>query len=117
MPFFRRFYKHFLKFLLFPLILSLLIYVFTTSPIIAGFSLGTLASILMLWNWYYNLERSYDEENGKISTGTAMRFLTVVVTCLFWAKFPEIFNIFGIAAGISQCYIMIMYRGIKELTK
>src|SRR5699024_10769078 len=59
-PFFRRFYRQFLKFLLFPLVLSLLFYLFTKSSIAAGFALGTIASIFLLWNWYCNLERAYE---------------------------------------------------------
>ncbi|WP_156823578.1 ATP synthase subunit I [Salinicoccus albus] len=116
-PFFRRFTKHFLNFLLFPLIVSLLIYVFTTSSIAAGFALGTFASILLLWNWYYNLEKSYENEEGRVSTGTVMRLVIVVVTCLFWVRFPDTFNIFAIMAGLVLSYIMIMFQGIKELTK
>src|SRR5699024_11807191 len=82
-PFFRRFYRQFLKFLLFPLVLSLLFYLFTKSSIAAGFALGTIASIFLLWNWYCNLERAYESE-GKIRTGTVVRLLIVIVTCLFW---------------------------------
>jgi len=115
-PFFRRFYRHFLKFLLFPLILSLLIYLFTKSSIAAGFALGTIASIFLLWNWYYNLERAYGSE-GKIRTGTVARLLIVIVTCLFWVRFPDVFSIFGIAGGLLLSYIMIIFRAIKELTK
>ncbi|AKG74794.1 ATP synthase subunit I [Salinicoccus halodurans] len=117
MPFFRRFYKHFLNFLLFPLAISLLIYLFTKSSIAAGFFLGTTASIFLLWNWYYNLEKAYDSSEGKIRTGTVARLLIVIVTCLFWVRFPDIFSIFGIAGGLVLSYIMIIFRAIKELTK
>ncbi len=117
MPFFRRFYKHFLKFLLFPLSISLLIFLVTKSSIAAGFALGTIASIFLLWNWYYNLEKAYDSEEGKIRTGTVARLLIVIVTCLFWVRFPDVFSIFGIAGGLLLSYIMIIFRAIKELTK
>ncbi|WP_411842639.1 hypothetical protein [Salinicoccus sp. HZC-1] len=117
MPFFRRFYKHFLKFLFFPLALSLLIHLFTKSSIAAGFALGTIASIFLLLNWYYNLEKAYDNEAGKIRTGTVARLLIVIVTCLFWVRFPDIFSIFGIAGGLMLSYIMMIFRAVKELTK
>ncbi|WP_342665360.1 ATP synthase subunit I [Salinicoccus luteus] len=116
-PFLRRFSHHFLKFLLFPLIISLLIYLFTSSAFAAGFALGTFASILLLSNWYYNLEKAYDSEEGKIKTGTIARLVIVIVTCLFWVRFPEVFSIFGIALGLMLSYVMILFRAIKELTK
>lgn len=117
MSFFRRFSHHFLKFLLIPLILSILIFIFTQSSIAAGLALGTLASILMSFNWLYHLEKSYDSEIDKVKTGTLTRFLIVIITCLIWVRFPEVFNILAIAAGLALSYILIMLRGMKELTK
>ena len=116
-PFFRRFSHHFLKFLLPLLFISLLIRLFTGSSFAAGFALGTSASILLLLNWYYNLEKAYDPGEEKIRTGTIARLVIVIVTCLFWVRFPEIFSIFGIALGLLLSYIMILFRAIKELTK
>ncbi|MCG1009895.1 hypothetical protein J4760_07655 [Salinicoccus sp. ID82-1] len=117
MLFFRRFSHHFLRFLLFPLIISLLIYLFTFSSFAAGLALGTLASIMLLLNWYYNLEKAYKTEDGRIRTGTIARLVIVIVTCLFWVRFPDVFSIFGIALGLLLSYIMILFRAIKELTK
>lgn len=117
MPFLRRFSHHFLKFLLFPLVISLLFYLFTSSSFAAGFALGTFASILMLFNWYYNLDKAYGAVDGKIRTGTAARLAIVIVTCLFWVRFPDIFSIFGIGSGLMLSYVMILFRTVKELTK
>ncbi|MFD2830677.1 ATP synthase subunit I [Corticicoccus populi] len=115
--FLRRFFHHFLKFLLIPLILSILIFAVTQSSIAAGAALGTFASILMNLNWLYHLEKSYDSDVERVKTGTLTRFLIVIMTCLIWVRFPEVFNIFAIAAGLALSYILIIVRGIKELTK
>lgn len=117
MSFFRRFFHHFLKFLLIPLIICLLIFLFTKSSIAAGGALGTFASILLILNWYYHLEKSYDGDLERVKTGTLTRFLIVIITCLIWLRFPDIFNIFAITGGLALSYILIMLRGIKELTK
>lgn len=79
--------------------------------------MGTFASILLILSWFYHLEKSYDSDLGKVKTGTLMRYLIVIITCLIWWRFPEIFNIFAIAVGLSFSYILIMLQGIKEMTK
>jgi len=115
--FFRRFYNHFLRYLSIPLIVSLLFVLFTQSSIAAGLFLGTFASALMMYNWYYHLERSYDEKGGKFKLGTTTRFIIVIVTLLVWLRFPETFNIFAITVGLLLGYILLIFHAVRELTK
>ncbi|WP_052254773.1 ATP synthase subunit I [Salinicoccus sp. YB14-2] len=117
MSFFRRFYHHFLRYLSIPLIVSLLFVLFTQSSKAAGLFLGTFASTLMMYNWYYHLERSHDEQSDKFKLGTTTRFIIVVVTLLVWLRFPETFNIFAITLGILLGYILIIFHAVRELTK
>ncbi|MCD2138122.1 MULTISPECIES: ATP synthase subunit I [Salinicoccus] len=117
MSFFRRFYTHFLRYFSIPLIGSLLFAIFTQSSIAAGLFLGTAASTLMIFNWYYHLEQAQDEENGKVRLGVVTRFIIVIVTLLVWLRFPETFNIFAIAIGILLGYILIIFHAVRELTK
>lgn len=117
MSFFRRFYNHFLRYLSIPLVVSLLFVLFTQSSIAAGLFLGTFASILMIFNWYYHLDKSYDVENGKVKLGTMTRFIIVIVTLLVWLRFPETFNIFAITVGLLLGYILIVFHAVRELTK
>lgn len=117
MSFFRRFYNHFLRYFSIPLIGSLLFVIFTQSSIAAGLLLGTIASALMIFNWYYHLEQAQDEENGKVRLGVMTRFIIVIVTLLVWLRFPETFNIFAIAIGILLGYILIIFHAVRELTK
>ena len=115
--FFRRFYTHFLRYFSFPLIGSLFFVIFTQSSIAAGLFLGTAASTLMIFNWYYNLENAQDEENGKVRLGIVTRFIIVIVTLFVWLRFPETFNIFAIAIGILLGYVLIVFHAVRELTK
>lgn len=117
MSFFKRFYNHFLRYLSIPLLVSLPFVIFTQSSIAAGLFIGTSASILMIYNWYYHLERSLDEEIDKMKLGTTTRFIIVVVTFLVWLRFPETFNIFAITVGILLGYILIIFHAVRELTK
>ena len=117
MSFFRRFHNHFLRYLSFPLVGSLLFVLFTQSSIANGLFLGTLASTLMIFNWYYHLDKAYEEENDKVKLGTMTRFIIVIVTLLVWLRFPETFNIFAITVGILLGYILIIFHAVRELTK
>lgn len=117
MSFFRRFFKHFLRYLSLPLIVSLLFVLFTQSSIAAGLFIGTFASALMILNWYYHLDKAYEEENGKVKLGTLTRFIIVIVTLLVWLRFPETFNIFAITVGLLLGYILIIFHAVRELTK
>ena len=117
MSFFRRFYNHFFRYLSIPLVVSLLFVIFTQSSIAAGLFIGTSASTLMIYNWYYHLERSMDEEIDKMKLGTTTRVIIVVVTLLVWLRFPETFNIFAITVGILLGYILIIFHAVRELTK
>lgn len=117
MPFLKRFYQYFLKILLIPLFVGIILLFFFDSPVILGFVLGTTVSILLLGNWYYHLEKARREEEERVKTGTVTRVIIVIVACLVWYRFMDDINIFGMIVGLSFTYILMMYRAIKEMRK
>lgn len=115
MPFLKRFYQYFLKFLLIPLLLGIFLLFLYDSPVIVGFVLGTTVSIILLGNWYYHLEKAQGENVERVKTGTVTRVLIVIVACLIWYRFMDDINIFGMILGLALTYILMMYRAITEM--
>lgn len=114
-PFLKRFYQYFLKFLQFPLLLGIFLLFLYDSPVIVGFVIGTTVSIILLGNWFYHLEKAKQENVEHVKTGTVTRVLIVIVACLIWYRFMDDINIFGMLAGLSLTYILMMYRAITEM--
>ncbi|MFC3899301.1 ATP synthase subunit I [Aliicoccus persicus] len=117
MPFLKRFYQHFLKILLIPLFVGIILLFFFESPVLNGFILGTTVSIILLGNWFYHLEKAKQEDENRVKTGTITRVIIVIVACLVWYRFMAYINIFGMIVGLSFTYILMMYRAIKEMRK
>lgn len=115
MPFLKRFYQYYLKFLLFPLLLGIFLLFLYDSPMIVGFVLGTTVSIILLANWLYHLEKAKQENVERVKTGTVTRVLIVIVACLIWYRFMDEINMFGMLAGLSLTYILMLYRAIIEM--
>lgn len=114
---FKSYYKQFLKYLIILFFLSIIAYIFTLSTFFAGLSLGIIGSVFMSYNWFYHLRQAQDENGEKVKTGTMTRLLLVILLCLIWVRFPEIFNIFGILVGVLLTYLLIIWRALLELFK
>src|SRR5699024_10614850 len=89
---FKGYFKNFMKYLIILLILSIIAYIFTSLPFFAGLCLGITGSMLLSYNWYWNLRNAQLGDGGKVKTGTLTRMLIVTATCLIWVRFPETFN-------------------------
>jgi ATP synthase I chain. len=114
---FKGYFKNFMKYLIILLILSIIAYIFTSLPFFAGLCLGITGSMLLSYNWYWNLRNAQLGDGGKVKTGTLTRMLIVTAACLIWVRFPETFNIIGILIGLLLTYALIFWRAASELFK
>lgn len=117
MKIFRGYFKLFMKYLIILFILSIIAYIFTSLPFFAGLCIGITGSMVMSYNWYYNLKNAQLGDGGKVRTGTLTRMLVVIASCLIWVRFPETFNIIGILTGLLLTYALIFWRAASELFK
>lgn len=117
MHIFKGYFKNFMKYLIILLIISIIAYIFTLLPFFAGLSVGIVGSMLMSYNWYFNLRTAQISDGEKVRTGSSTRMLVVIGACLMWARFPEIFSIFGILVGLLLTYALIFWRTASELFK
>lgn len=106
-----------MKYLIILLVLSIIAYIFTSLPFFAGLCIGIIGSMLLSYNWYYNLRNAQLSDDGKVKTGTLTRMLIVTATCLIWVRFPEAINIIGILVGLLLTYALIFWRAALELFK
>lgn len=117
MKFFKAYFKHFMKYLIILLFLGIIAYIFTSLPFFAGLCIGIIGSMVMTYNWYYNLRNAQLSDGEKVKTGTSTRMLVVIASCLIWVRFPETFNIIGILVGLLLTYALIFWRAASELFK
>lgn len=117
MKIFKGYFKNFMKYLIILLILSIIAYIFTSLPFFAGLCLGIIGSMILSYNWYYNLKTAQLSDGEKVKTGTLTRMLIVAAACLIWVRFPETLNIIGILVGLLLTYALIFWRAAFELFK
>ncbi|GGB12349.1 hypothetical protein ERX37_10530 [Macrococcus hajekii] len=114
---FKAFFKHYLQYFLYLILILLVIYLFTGSSFALGLIIGTIASAVNTFVWHHYLDRAINSDALYISTGMGIRFLVAAMACLFWVRFPEMINIYGIALGLTLSYVMIVIHTFNSLKK
>ncbi|WJP97586.1 ATP synthase subunit I [Macrococcus bovicus] len=112
---FKIFFKHYLQFFLYLILVLLVIYFFTGSSFALGLIIGTVASAISAFVWHHYLYRAINSESLYISSGMGIRFLIATMACLFWVRFPEAISIYGIALGLTLTYVMILIHTFISL--
>lgn len=115
MSVFKTFFKLYLQYFLYLILILLVIYFFTGSSFALGLIIGTIASAFSAFVWHYYLDRAINSESLYISSGMGIRFLIAVMACLFWVRFPDAVNIYGIALGLTLTYVMILIHTFISL--
>ncbi|MEE1108305.1 ATP synthase subunit I [Macrococcoides canis] len=114
---FKTFFKLYLKYFLCLIILLAVIYIFYRNSFILGLIIGTIASAISSFVWHHNLLRAINSHALYVSSGMGIRFLIAIMACLFWVRYPDTFNIVGIALGLMLTYVMIIIHGVNSLKK
>lgn len=117
MQIFKGYFNHFMKYLIILLVFSIIAYIFTLSPFFAGLCIGIIGSMMLTYNWYYNLRTAQISDGEKVRTGSLTRMLIVIAACLIWVRFPETVSIIGILVGLLLTYALIFWRAASELFK
>lgn len=112
---FKIFFKRYLQFFLYLILVLLVIYFFTGSSFALGLIIGTVASAISTFVWHHYLNRAINSESLYISSGMGIRFLIAAMACLFWVRFPEAISIYGIALGLTLTYVMILIHTFISL--
>ncbi|MCE4957591.1 ATP synthase subunit I [Macrococcoides caseolyticum] len=114
---FHVFFKRYLQYFIYLILIFVIIGVFTKSSFVLGLVIGTVASAISTFVWYHYLSRAINSEGLYISSGMGIRFLIAIMACLFWVRYPDTFNIVGIALGLMLTYVMIIIHGVNSLKK
>lgn len=114
---FQTFFKHYLQFFIYLVLIFVIIGVLTHSDFMLGLVIGTIASAISTFVWYHYLARAIQSDALYITTGMGIRFLIAAMACLFWVRYPETFSLLGIALGLMFTYVMIIIHGVKSLKK
>lgn len=114
---FKTFFKQYLQYFIYLILILLLIAMFTHNDFVLGLVIGTVASAISTFVWYHNLSRAIKSDALYISSGMGIRFLIAVMACLFWVRYPDTFNLLGIALGLMLTYVMIIIYGVNSLKK
>ncbi|TDM10522.1 ATP synthase subunit I [Macrococcus lamae] len=112
---FKIFFKLYLQYFLYLILALLVIYLITRSSFALGLIIGTIASAISAFVWHYHLNRAINSDSLHISSGSGLRFLTAVMACLFWVRFPDAISIYGIALGLALTYVMILIHTFISL--
>lgn len=115
MSHFKTFFKAYLQYYLYLILVLAGVYALTTSTFVLGLIIGTIASCVSTFVWYHYLHRAIESDELYISSGMGVRFLIAVTACLFWVRFPEHINILGVGLGLMLTYVMILIHTIINL--
>ncbi|WP_414045674.1 ATP synthase subunit I [Macrococcus equi] len=114
---FRVFFKRYLQYFLYLILIFVIIGAVTHNDFVLGLVIGTIASAISTFVWYHYLSRAMKSDALYISSGMGIRFLIAVMACLFWVRYPDTFNLLGIALGLMLTYVMIIIHGVNSLKK
>lgn len=114
---FKTFFKLFLQYFIYLILIFFMIYMLTHSDFVLGLIIGTVASAISTFVWYHNLSKAINSDALYVSSGMGIRFLIAVMACLFWVRYPDTFNLLGIALGLMLTYVMIIIHGVNSLKK
>ncbi|UBH08397.1 ATP synthase subunit I [Macrococcus armenti] len=114
---FKTFFNLYLKYFLCLIILLAIVYIFYRNSFVLGLIIGTIASAISSFVWHHNLLRAINSDALYVSSGMGIRFLIAIMACLFWVRYPDTFNILGIALGLMLTYVMIIIHGVNSLKK
>jgi ATP synthase protein I len=88
-------------------IFAMLSFIFPQSPFFPGFMLGTLTSLLNGWIAYVKTKQAVVNRRG--GTGLFTRLLLSVFAVYLAMRFPELFGLAGVLAGL---FVVLLYSVI-----